>query len=69
MIPITAQEQLNEAFSQLNADGKQVAVERVQELAQIPKYQRREENDVDEAPAGNDLAPDDPGEADPAEKA
>lgn len=69
MIPITAQEQLNEAFSQLNAAGKQVAVERVQELAQIPKYQRREENDVDEAPAGNDLAPDDPGEADPAEKA
>lgn len=53
----------------MNATGKRTAVERLEELAQIPKYQRREENDVDEAPAGDDLAPDDPGEADPAEKA
>ena len=68
---IQTQEELDvqRAFRKLNDEGQRVAIERVQELAQIPKYQRREENDVDEAPAGDDLAPDDPGEADPAEKA
>lgn len=37
------------AFSQLNADGKCVAIERVEELAQIPKYQRPQDE-----PAGHD---------------
>lgn len=32
---------LMEAYNLLNAEGQQVAVERVQELAQIPKYQRQ----------------------------
>lgn len=31
------------AFSKLNADGKCVAVERVEELAQIPKYQHQQD--------------------------
>ena len=54
---------LEAAFSKLNAEGKEVAIERVEELAQIPKYQRTD------APAGDDLTPDDVSEADPAEKA
>ena len=32
---------LMEAYNLLNAEGQRVAVERVQELAQIPKYQRQ----------------------------
>lgn len=67
------QKQLNKylesTFLKLNEEGQRVAIERMEELAQIPKYQRREENDVDEAPAGDDLTPDDPGETDPTEKA
>ena len=67
------QKQLNKylenTFLQLNEEGQRVAIERVQELAQIPKYQRKEENDVDEAPAGDNLAPDDVSEADLEEKA
>lgn len=45
VIPVTIQEQLNEAFAELNMDGQKVAVERVKELTQIPKYQK--------APAGD----------------
>lgn len=40
VIPVTIQEQLNEAFAELNTDGQKVAVERVKELTQIPKYQK-----------------------------
>lgn len=68
---IQTQEELDvqRTFRKLNDEGQRVAIERVQELAQIPKYQRREENDVDKSPAGDDLAPDAPGETDPIEKA
>ena len=45
IVQMTIQDQLNEAFSELNKDGQIVAVERVKELAQIPKYQK--------APAGD----------------
>ena len=48
LIPVTAQEKLNNAFAKLNAEGKEVAIERVEELAQIPKYQKAN------APAGDD---------------
>lgn len=48
LIPVTAQEKLNNAFAKLNAEGKEVAIERVEELAQIPKYQKTA------APAGDD---------------
>lgn len=40
VVPVTIQERLNEAFSELNKEGQKVAVERVKELAQIPKYQK-----------------------------
>ena len=60
---------LESTFLKLNEEGQRVAIERMEELTQIPKYQRREENDMDEAPAGDDLAPDAPGETDPIEKA
>ena len=40
VIPVTIQEQLNEAFAELNTEGQKIAVERVEELAQIPKYQK-----------------------------
>ena len=61
---IQTQEELDvqRAFRKLNDEGQRVAIERVQELAQIPKYQRREENDVDEAPAGDDSEEDTPAE-------
>lgn len=36
---ITTSEQLNEAYSKLNSEGQKVAVERIKELTQIPKYQ------------------------------
>lgn len=45
VVPVTIQERLNEAFSELNKEGQKVAVERVKELTQIPKYQK--------APAGD----------------
>lgn len=34
------QKQLNAAFEKLNEDGQKVAVERVEELAEIPKYKK-----------------------------
>ena len=40
VVPVTIQERLNEAFSELNKEGQKVAVERVKELTQIPKYQK-----------------------------
>ena len=63
---IQTQEELavQRAFRKLNDESQRVAIERVQELSHIPKYQRREENDVDEAPAGDDSK-----ENTPAEKA
>ena len=36
------QDQLFEAFAALNTDGQTVAVERVEELAEIPKYRRQD---------------------------
>ena len=45
--------QLMQHFRSLNDDGQRVAVERVEELAQIPKYQRAQERPQD-APAGPD---------------
>jgi transcriptional regulator with XRE-family HTH domain len=45
VVPVTIQERLIEAFSELNKEGQKVAVERVKELTQIPKYQK--------APAGD----------------
>ena len=46
-----------EAFSELNVDGKRVAIERVRELTDIPKYQRRQDD-----PAGDDSEEDTPAE-------
>lgn len=55
-----AESQLLSHFRTLNDNGQTVAVERVQELAQIPAYQRRAEPTQD--------APSAPGDEDPAEK-
>ena len=57
---IQTQEELDvqRAFRKLNDEGQRVAIERVQELAQIPKYQKAA------APAGDDSK-----ESTPAEKA
>lgn len=38
--PPTSKERIISALDQLNADGQQKAVERVEELTEIPKYQR-----------------------------
>lgn len=56
----TSEEQLLQHFRTLNDNGQTVAVERVQELAQIPAYQRPAEPTQD-APAGLD-------DKEPAEK-
>ena len=56
----TKEEQLLQHFRTLNDNGQTVAVERVQELAQIPAYQRPAEPTQD-APGGTD-------DKDPAEK-
>lgn len=45
VVPVTIQERLNEAFSELNKEGQKVAVERVKELTQIPKYQKHAAGD------------------------
>lgn len=39
-------------FAGLNADGQQKAVERVEELTEIPKYQRHPPQDASTAPSG-----------------
>ena len=38
-------------FAGLNADGQQKAVERVEELTEIPKYQRKKPQDTPSAPS------------------
>lgn len=40
VVQMTIQDRLNEAFSELNKEGQKVAVERVKELTQIPKYKK-----------------------------
>lgn len=54
----TSEEQLLQHFRALNDNGQTVAVERVQELAQIPAYQRHAEptQDVPSAPDDKDPA-------------
>ena len=49
----TKGEQLLQHFRTLNDDGQTVAVDRVEELAQIPKYQRAQ-NAPQDAPAAPD---------------
>lgn len=49
----TKEEQLLQHFRALNDDGQTVAVDRVEELAQIPKYQRAQ-NAPQDAPAAPD---------------
>ena len=51
--PVSKEEQLLQHFRTLNDDGQTVAVDRVEELAQIPKYQRTTDTPQD-APAGPD---------------
>lgn len=55
---------LNAAFDQLNADGQQKAVERVEELTEIPRYQREKPQDTPTAPSeGKDTtSPESPSE-------
>ena len=58
VVPVTIQERLNEAFSELNKEGQKVAVERVKELAQIPKYQKAPAGDsTQSAGAGDEKDP------------
>lgn len=46
--------QIAESMEKLNAEGQRVAIERIQELAEIPKYQRKTENGPDH---GSNLPP------------
>lgn len=39
--------QIAESMEKLNSEGQRVAIERIQELTEIPKYQRKTENDPD----------------------
>ena len=48
---------LNAAFDQLNAAGQQKAVERVEELTEIPKYQREKPQDAPIAPSEGKATP------------
>lgn len=58
VVPVTIQERLNEAFSELNKEGQKVAVERVKELTQIPKYQKAPAGDsTQSAGAGDEKDP------------
>ena len=58
VVPVTIQERLNEAFSELNKEGQKVAVERVKELTQIPKYQKDPAGDNPQsAGTGDEKAP------------
>lgn len=54
IVQMTIQDQLNEAFSELNKDGQIVAVERVKELAQIPKYQKDPAGDSTQSAGAGD---------------
>ena len=58
--PVSKEAQLLQHFRSLNDAGQTVAVDRVEELAQIPKYQRPADSPQD-APAG-------PDDKEPAEK-
>lgn len=58
--PVSKEAQLLQHFRSLNDDGQTVAVDRVEELAQIPKYQRATDAPQD-VPAG-------PDDKEPAEK-
>lgn len=53
----TSEEQLLQHFRTLNDNGQTVAVERVQELAQIPAYQRTAEPTQDAPSAPDDKEP------------
>lgn len=48
--PIPKEERLLNAFNCLNEDGQDVAIERVEELTQIPKYQRTSPTEPPETP-------------------
>lgn len=54
--PLTPQERIEKALSSLNDAGQQKAVERVEELTEIPKYQRQPEEGEESAvdPQEND---------------
>lgn len=54
VVPVTIQERLNEAFSELNKEGQKVAVERVKELTQIPKYQKAPAGDSTQSAGADD---------------
>ncbi len=45
-----SRDKMNAAFDQLNYAGQQKAVERVEELTEIPKYQRQEPESAGKAP-------------------
>lgn len=47
---------LNRAFAKLNADGQQKAVERMEELTEIPKYQRQTPHDATSTTEGKETA-------------
>lgn len=55
---LTAKERIDAALDKLNAEGQQKAVERVEELTDIPKYQRQSPQDTHTTPLeGTDTAP------------
>lgn len=47
--PLTPQERIEKALSCLNDAGQQEAIERIEELTEIPKYQRKPEEGDDNA--------------------
>lgn len=59
MKPLHAQ--LNEAFAQLNENGKEIAVQRVRELGRIREYQREQPETAPQSPpapaGGTDTPP------------
>ena len=58
VVQMTIQDRLNEAFSELNKEGQKVAVERVKELTQIPKYKKDPAGDsTQSAGTGDEKAP------------
>lgn len=60
--PQNLQVNLNAAFNKLNSDGQQKAVERVEELTEIPRYQRQPAENAPESTEttleGKDTTPD-----------
>lgn len=55
--PMSKEEQLLQNFRGLNDDGQSVAVDRVEELAQIPKYQRTQSAPQDAPTDADDKTP------------